>query len=314
MYAKIMKRVMVTGVNGFVGKHLVQALYNQDCEVIGVGREPETTLTFLSAYYVCDLTDTKAVSALPLQNITAIINLAGLAQVGASFGQEALYKKVNVDVLKIIGEELLRQRLSMRLVAISTGAVYDPHQTLPLNESSKLISDGSPYAMSKIMMEQVAQNLQAKGLNVVVMRPFNHIGPGQEGGFLVPDLYQKITYALKNHEPVVTGDLTTRRDYTDVRDVVRAYTKLALALPSDLTSTTYNVCSGISRSGKDILDTFKKYIPGANKLSVTLDPSLVRLNDPQELVGSNKQLNQAIHWKPEIPMGQTIKDFIASRS
>ena len=305
--------VMVMGVNGFVGKHLTIELLRQGCTILGVGQEPQASAIGLSQYFACNLLDKDAVSKLPLKDVDSIINLAGFARVGDSFTQAGLYQKVNVGVLSVVGEELVRQGLTPRLIAVSTGAVYDANQSLPLNESSDLINPGkgSPYAQSKISMEEAARDLRKQGLECIVVRPFNHIGPGQEPGFLVPDLYAKLMAAKTSGEPVIVGNLTTRRDYTDVRDVVRAYTKLALS-PS-LAHTTYNVCSGTSTTGQTILDTLLQKTGTVGKVTIKQDSSLLRPDDPKDLYGSHERLKDEVGWRPKISLTQTIGDFVAAK-
>jgi len=151
-----MAKIFVTGINGFVGKHLARELKSRGCTVVGVGREVRLNNEISSVvdeYYVCDLTKTEDVAKLPLAEADAVINLAGFAAVGASFGNEELYMRVNIGVLTVIGEEIINKGFKTRMLAISTGAVYEPNQPLPLREDSELIKTGSPYAMSKIAME-----------------------------------------------------------------------------------------------------------------------------------------------------------------
>jgi GDP-4-dehydro-6-deoxy-D-mannose reductase len=311
-------KVLVSGINGFVGKHLTRALGEAGHEVAGVSREetshPEIT-PLITDYYQCDLADPESVNKLDLQDIDAIISLAGLANVGQSFDQAERYKQINVAVLSNLCQRLVDQGLQRRVVAVSTGAVYDSDQAMPLTEASRLMSVGSPYALSKIEMEKVALGFRENGLpEVIVVRPFNHIGPGQEPGFLVPDTFEKITHALASDKILKLGTISTKRDYTDVRDVVVAYTGLATLDSAKLTEPIYNVCSGVPRSGEEILGEFKKNIPGAESLTITVDPLLVRPNDPPELFGDNTKLVQAIGWQPQIPLEQTIKDFVASKA
>jgi GDP-4-dehydro-6-deoxy-D-mannose reductase len=310
-------KVMVTGVNGFVGKHLARELHKSGARVVGVSREatphPEIK-SILSSYYICDLTDQKAVDGLPLQDIASIINLAGLAQVGASWGNPELYQQVNSGVLTTLCLAVLEQRLTTRIIAVSTGAVYDSVQDMPLTESSHLISSGSPYALSKILMEQEATKFRKLGVDCFVVRPFNHFGPGQEPGFLLPDLYQKLKQAEQLGEPIKVGNLETRRDYTDVRDVVRAYSLLALAKEDSLFSHVYNICSGTTKSGQQILDALKGQLQGVDKISVVIDQALIRPSDPAELVGSAELIQRDTGWKPEISFEQTIADFVRSKS
>jgi GDP-4-dehydro-6-deoxy-D-mannose reductase len=309
-----MTRVLVTGVNGFVGKHVVHELQSRGYEIVGLGYDPEVHSQLegtLEAYYVCDLTDKQSVAALNLTGFDGIISLAGLAKVGPSFSDPSLYNRVNVAVLEVLGDRLVELGLNPRLLAISSGSVYDPAQLMPLTENSKTTGEGSPYAQSKLAMEDAAQRLRSKGLDCIVARPFNHIGPGQEGGFLVPDLYQKIAAAHNASKVLYVGDLSTRRDYTDVRDVVRAYVDLVTA-PS-LNESLFNVCSGRSIDGQTILQLLL-HETGAEDLAIQQDPQLIRPNDPKDLFGSNEHLRKATNWQPSIPLEQTIHDFVSSKS
>lgn len=309
-----MAKIMVTGVNGFVGKHLVRELTGRGIDVVGVGREkivhPEI-VGLLAEYQVCDLTNAKQVSKLPLYELSGVINLAGLAKMGDSFVNPDLYMQVNVAVFSVLSQRLLAIRSTAIVVAISSGAVYRSDQPMPLIEKSFLIAEGSPYAFSKIAMEQEALRLRKLGLKCAVARPFNHIGPGQETGFLVPDLYEKIQAARSTDGIVRVGDLSTKRDYTDVRDVVRAYADLALG--AELSESIYNVCSGNSTDGETILAAMLKATGAKNDIIIKQDPTLIRPNDPKDLFGSNRLLHAATGWQPVIPLERTIQDFVDSK-
>jgi len=305
------KNIVVTGVNGFVGQHLARTLHEAGHQVIGIGHNDalHPSLDGIAiTYYPCDLTDPGQVSKLPLKNVDAVISLAGLAKVGDSFANPDLYMQVNVNVLSVLCEKLLVEKSTARIIAVSTGAVYRADQAMPLTESSDLITTGSPYALSKIAMEQAAARFREEGLDCVIVRPFNHIGPGQGSGFLVPDLLQKIIQASKTGEAIKIGSLTTRRDYTDGRDVVRAYADLALA--ENLHHSTYNVCSGESIEGQRILDLLLAATGQAGKVTIEQDPSLLRPDDPKELYGSNQRLHNETNWQPTIPLEQTIHDIV----
>ncbi len=304
------KTILVTGVAGFVGGHLAKALKEQGHTVIGTGQDerlPVKTARFVDSYIgSSDLTQDEDVRDLPLDKIDAVINLAGLSQMGASFENEAEYLRINVEVHTCIAKRLLTiGRQGVTVLAISSGAVYDSRQPMPLSESAKLAKNGSPYSKSKIAMEEAMKGFRDLGLNVVIARPFNHIGPGQLEGFLVPDLSKQVMAGNK----VVAGDLTTERDYTDVRDVVQAYIKLVTT--SNLPEYIYNVCSGISVSGQKILDEIVR-VTGKNNLVVEKDPSRIRPNDPRSVVGNGERLRNDTGWKPTISLSQTIEDFIAS--
>jgi GDP-4-dehydro-6-deoxy-D-mannose reductase len=303
-----MSRILVTGSSGFVGHHLVHELTRRSHDVSSLaydGAAPEGIRELIKQHFICDLSDPSQVAGLPLDSLDAIINLAGLANVGASFDQPDLYKKVNVEVLTNLGKQLLAIGSKTRVLAISTGVVYDPEQPMPLTEQSRLTVAGSPYAQSKILMEQAAEDLRTKGLDCVVVRPFNHIGPGQLPGFLIPDLYQKVT----SGKVVKVGNLNTRRDYTDVRDIVKAYADLVET--ASLKHSIYNVCHGQSYSGREILDIMLR-ATGVSDAQIEVDQSLIRANDPAELVGSCDRLQAETGWQPSIAIEQSIADFVAA--
>jgi GDP-4-dehydro-6-deoxy-D-mannose reductase len=311
-----MPSVLICGVNGFVGKHLARSFAKAGYEVSGLtlGEPLVPELEGIVKHTLqCDLTSKAAVDTLDLSPYQAIVNLAGLANVGKSFGEPELYMRVNVDVLRFIGERVLAQKVPLRLIAISTGTVYGSNQPMPLAEGSRVTGDTSPYAKSKLAMEKAARQLQRAGLDCIVVRPFNHIGPGQGPGFILPDLYESLQAALTTKKPLKVGNLKTRRDYTDVRDVVNAYVLLATAPKTSLRHTLYNVCSGAPRSGEEILGALQSNIPGSENVRIALDPSRIRPNDPMELKGSNERLHADTGWQPKIPFKQTVADFVASQ-
>lgn len=309
-----MTRILVTGVNGFVGKHLAREIHNQGHEIIGIGsREntPDEEITgLLESYHRCDVTDKKMVSELPLDKVGAVINLAGLANVGASFDQPELYMRVNTQVLSVLGGALLRANPNARMIAVSTGALYDPSQTMPLKEDSAVITEGSPYALSKLAMEQSAQELREKGQDCVVVRPFNHIGPGQGPGFLIPDMISKLQKYKQDGTPVSAGNLKTIRDYSDVRDIARAYAHLATT--ENLEHYLYNVCSGIGRSGGEIVQTICKELDiDYDKLEIEVDQSLIRPTDPPKIIGDHSRLSEDTGWQPTYNLKDTVQSIIA---
>jgi len=306
-----MSKVLITGVNGFVGQHLVRELHDDGHMVVGLGygdMKDAKTSALLTDYASCDLTDKEAVAALPLRNVSAIINLAGLANVGASFDNPELFNKVNVEVLTNLCDKIIKNGISARVIAVSTGAVYAPNQPMPLTEESSVNKSGPPYAYSKLMMEAAAQRYRSKGLDCVVARPFNHSGPGQAMGFLIPDLYQQLLESKQNNHILKVGNLDTRRDYTDVRDIVRGYVYLALA--EELHHDTYNICSGHSSSGREVLKLLMEET-GLSDVSVEVDQSLIRPTDPLDLYGSYERLNQETDWLPKIPLERTVHDFVS---
>lgn len=305
--------ILITGVNGFVGHHVAQKAYEAGHSVIGVGNQAEEdkdVARYLSSYIACDLTDKNSVANITLREVDAIVNLAGLANVGDSIGKGAMYNKINVGVHTVLYDACIEQGVSPRVVAVSTGAVYDPAQPLPLSETSKLveINKTNEYVISKQIMEKALEPYIESGLRIIIARPFNHSGPGQQPGFLLPDLGEQILQAKSLGGALHVGNLKTKRDYTDVRDVARAYILLATLGDAEVKQSVYNICSGMSVSGEKVLltllDTFD-----ARKIEVIIDQNKLRKNDVMDIYGSYQRLAEDTGWKPEHSLEQMIKDF-----
>lgn len=295
------KKIIVTGANGFVGKHLTRELCANGLLVSGVSREDDTDeeiATLLDDYSSIDL----AQSWPEIKDVNAVIHLAGLAAVGPSFDSPQTYIEVNSAMITNMCEYYLKQENKPRIIVVSSGAIYDPKQPMPLTEDSD-IGLYSPYAVSKVLVEKQCEYYRNRGLDCVVVRPFNHIGPGQGKGFLVPDVIDQ----LKEHDAISVGNISTKRDYTDVRDIARAYRLLATT--PKLNHTTYNACSGVSVSGKEIV-TYLKELLGKPEAKVIIDPTKVRPTDPADIYGDSSRLTADTGWKPEISLQQTLADIV----
>ena len=301
--------IVVTGVNGFVGKHLTRTLIEAGHAVIGVSQEDtphEQIKNQLTEYAGCDLA--KRWPELTTK-VDAIIHLAGMAAVGPSFDKPQLYININSSIVTNLCEYYLHQENKPRIVLVSSGAVYSPRQSMPINESGD-VQFGSPYAVSKILNENQAAYYRSRGLDCVVARPFNHIGPDQLPGFLVPDLIDKITTRQNDTDPINVGNLASKRDYTDVRDVANAYMLLAThsEQPKQL---IYNICSGVSLSGEEILSTIANAM-AIDTPATEVDESLIRPNEVMDIRGDNSALSNEFGWQPTIPIESTIQDIIAN--
>ena len=284
------QRIIVTGINGFVGKHLARELAQNGIEVVGVGRENEIhdeVADIVQEYYTVDMT-----KEWPSVQADVVIHLAGLAAVGPSFNAPQDYLNLNSAMLTHMAEYYLAKEKKPRIIIVSSGAIYDPHQPMPITENS-LIGYTSPYAVSKVLNELQCKYYRGRGLECVIVRPFNHIGPGQLSGFLVPDVIEQ----LKNGSEITVGNITTKRDYTDVRDIARAYRLLATT--PTLTYDTYNACTGKSVQGELLVNLIKD-----------VDQSRIRPTDPSDIFGSAERLYRDTGWQPEIPLEQTINDSV----
>jgi len=299
-----MSRIVITGINGFVGHHLAKELRDNGHDVIGIGRDEtvsEKIKNYINEYHTADL-----VKEWPaLSDVDGIIHLAGLAAVGPSFDNPQTYINANSAMVTNLCEYYMTQDNKPRIVIVSSGAIYDSNQPMPITEESK-IGFNSPYAVSKILTENQASYYRGRRLDCIVARPFNHIGPGQGDGFLVPALATGLLKARKAGESLSVGNLKTRRDYTDVRDVAKAYRMLVEA-PS-LSHSIYNVCSGKSVSGEEMLALIQDAM-NIHDIAVEIDQSKIRPNDPMDIYGDSSALQNDSGWSPSIELATTIADY-----
>lgn len=296
-------KVIITGINGFVGQHLMRELTDHGHDVIGMGLGPadDQVAHLVSEYLSVDLR-----RYWPAVDCDAIVHLAALSAVGPSFKDPQLYIESNSAPMTHLGEALLAVPKRVRVVVISTGAVYGGAETRPLDEGASTVPS-SPYIVSKLVTEAQSSYYRRRGLDILVMRPFNHLGPGQATGFLLPDLVSGVVNWMQTGEAVLVGNLHTRRDYTDVRDVARAY-RLALEAPR-INKPVLNVCSGKSVSGLEILQMVARAL-AVEQPDVEVDESKLRPGDPEEVRGDNTAIMQSLGWQPSIPVSQSVWDMI----
>jgi len=299
--------VLITGANGFVGQHLVRELAEHEISTATVGGPKNSNQSADSPAntYNLDLTDPAQADKIDFSRIDAVIHLAGLAAVGPSFDNPQLYMDTNVGMQVNLFEAALRQGKHPRFLIVSSGSLYDPAAELPLTEDSP-IKPSSPYAESKVAQEHSAANYAQKGFESIIARPFNHIGPGQLAGFIVPDLTQQlVAVEAGKAAQILVGNLDSQRDYTDVRDIVRAY---RLLIEKGKPGEVYNICSGTPTSGHAILESL--LASSSAKPEIAPNPDLMRPSDNPVIYGSHNKLTADTGWQPEIVLSQTLSDVL----
>lgn len=294
-------RILVTGAAGFVGQHVTRILRSRGEEVIQWSFSPGDT----GPGTQLDLCDADAVAHQDVRRIDAIVHLAGLAQVGRSFSEPQLFMSVNTAVVTNLFESLIAQHSNPRVLLVSTGGVYRSDDG-PITEHSP-VAASNPYVVSKLAQEMLAAYYMKRGLEVMIARPFNHIGPGQQPGYLVADICSQVASLERAGGGRLTvGDLSSSRDYTDVRDVAAAYHSL---LEHGRSGETYNVCSGTSHTGEEIL----KRICRLSTVELTIERSeaLRRPTESSTVTASNAKLREDTGWSPTVPLDQTLADALA---
>ncbi len=293
-------RVLVTGSRGFVGPWLARHLSECGDEVLHL---PQGT----------DVTDAEGLrSAVADAGPDAICHLAAQSNVGMSWEDPVGTFEVNaVGTLNLCqaAASAARRGEAPRVLLVSSAEVYGRvvPERMPVGEDQPF-APVTPYAASKAAAEMVGlQWWLGRGLPVVRARAFNHTGPGQAPGFVVPDLAAQVVRAAQGGtERVVTGNLQVSRDMTDVRDVVRAY---RLLLVHGLPGEAYNVCRGEAVVLADLLARLMR-LAGAD-VPVVVDPAHARPADVPVHVGNPTRLREATGWRAEIPLEQTLADVLA---
>ncbi|MGH9086095.1 MAG: GDP-mannose 4,6-dehydratase [Acidimicrobiales bacterium] len=294
-----MMRALVTGGLGFVGRHLVAHLREAGDDVLTLDHHGSDPV---------DITDGPAVHrAIAAAEPQAVYHLAGWADVGASWKDPIGTFRANAEGSLHVFQACVAAGVE-RVLSVASADVYGivVESELPLREDAP-VRPTSPYAASKVAADALAhQAFLGYGLGVVRVRPFNHLGPGQSERFVGPALAARIARAERAGEDAIpVGNLTPRRDLTDVRDVVRAYRLLVEAgTPGDV----YNVCSGHDVSIQELADRLVGL--AARPIALVPDPALLRPIDLPVLRGDASKLQRATGWQPEIPLDRTLSDLL----
>lgn len=301
---------LVTGASGFAGAHLLDQLCAETATPIAAwsrpgGPAPASTnrITWRSVELMNADDVRDAVAAI---RPSAVYHLAGAAHVGASWAPSTEHLETHVLGTHHLLEAIRAHAPACRVLVVSSGMIYRP-QDHAVNEDAPL-GPSSPYALSKLAQDRLAHHAAVHdGLNIVIARPFNHIGPGQSPDFAASSFARQIALIEAGRAPatVAVGNLHTARDLTDVRDVVAAYIALMRA---GQRGTAYNVCRGTTVLMSDLLNR----LLALSTVHVTLeeDATKLRPNDLPFLAGDATRLCADTGWSPQIPLAQTLVDLL----
>ncbi|MCC4597574.1 GDP-mannose 4,6-dehydratase [Xanthomonas campestris pv. phormiicola] len=297
-------RLLVTGLRGFVGGHVAEAI---EAGVFG-------DATLLSLPDGLDLRDRQATErVIASMAPDHVLHLAGQSFVPRSIQSPAETYEVNVVGTVNLVQALALGGFSGRFLYVSSGDVYGrvEERNLPVDCSTPA-RPMNPYAASKIAAEEYClQEWRRTGLNLVIARPFNHIGPRQDARFVVASFAQQLRQiANGEREPVLNvGDIDTTRDFTDVRDVVRAYAAL---LERGDAGSRYIVASGVERSPRQLLELMITLI--GLDVRIEQDPSRMRASEQRRMVADASKTTHACGWVPSISIETTLEDILKTVS
>ena len=297
---------LVTGATGFAGSHLVDRLLRSHDAVAAWSnpssvRQPSTQARV--SWTAVDLLDRDALQrSLEAQRPSVIFHCAGVPHVAEAWGHAARALQINAFATSLLLEAVSDAHLPCTVVITGSALVYRP-AARPLAEDDPL-GPSDPYGISKLAQEVAGMRSAAR---VVLTRSFNHAGPRQLASFATSSFARQIAEIEAGvREPVLhVGNLDARRDLTDVRDVVRAYEKLAVSGQPRL---PYNVCSGVAYRVGDLLD--KLLAMARVRIAVQQDPSRMRPNDNPLVVGDPSRLEAHTGWRAEIPIERTLSDLL----
>lgn len=298
-------RALVTGGNGFVGRHLCRELRARGIEVAVA----ERTLASGPIDFPLDLSNDESVrDVVERARATVVFHLAAQAFVPAATDDPlGTYDTNTIGTARLIEAiRALPTGARPTLLYVSSGEVYGAHEPgdYPLRETA-YTSPATPYAASKLAAEAVVcASVRTYGIAAIVTRAFNHIGPGQSDRFVVAKFAQRLAAIAAGGSPLFpVGNLTTERDFLDVRDVVAAYADLAeRGVPGE----TYNVCSGVPTKISEVL---RQLVMVARVgLEIREDPALMRESDVPVFYGDNAKLVAATGWKPAYSLARSLRD------
>lgn len=310
-----MKKVLITGISGFAGSFLAELLLEEGgFEVYGthISNDVKNIESIKKNIQLVklNLLDKKNVEHYISSNSFDIIfHLAALTSPSDSFKEPEKIFINNISAQLNLLEAVRLSASSPRIIITSSAEVYGMvrEQNLPINEETEL-RPGSPYAVSKIAQDYLGlQYFLSYGMDIVRIRPFNHIGPRQSPGFVVSSFAKQIAEIKKGktHPVIKVGNLEAKRDFTDVKDMARAYLLIA---EKGKSGEVYNVGSGKSHKISDILNMLLSFVD--THIDVEVDPSRFRPSDTPDIRSDNHKIEKEIGWRPEIDIQKTLKDTL----
>ncbi len=311
-----MPKALITGVAGFAGSHLADLLLKKGWAVGGIdrGRMPAANVRRIAhrlELSEVDILDHAAVEkTLSAFRPDAVFHLAGVAYVPHAQYNPSFVFNINATGTLNLLQACQKTVPGARVVLISSSQVYGqvPSSRMPLRESSPA-RPANAYGLSKLCAEEAGLLYHREyGLAVVVVRPFNHIGPRQAPVFVVADWARQIArIEAGKQEPVLrVGDLSSGRDFLDVRDMVEGY---RLALEKGRPGAVYNICSGRPRGVKEILSGLLAQT--RRKIAVREEAGRLRAGDISLLYGDCGKFRERTGWKPRIELGKSLRDILA---
>lgn len=304
-----MSKVLIFGVGGFVGSYLSREFLDNRYVVYGSDKIQGSMLPKSVAFIPADLMDTDKVEEI-FRKIEPdiVINLAGISSVGASWNIPQTTMMVNVVGALNILEAARKNEKRPKIMFVGSSEEYVVSD-LPMSENTPL-NASNPYGISKVTQERFAKLFREQyGMKIYCVRPFNHTGVGQRDTFVLPSFCKQVAEVEKSGKSgkISVGNLTVKRDFSHVKDIVRAY---RMILESDDCDIVYNVGSGNAYS----LESMLQYIIGlsSQKIEIEIDESRFRPTDQPLICCDYSLINNKLGWKPEYSVFNALSEMFAN--
>ena len=307
---------LITGFSGFVSAHFIQFLDKRQekanifgLDIIKPDFDFKNYANASIQFFRVDLLDKNKVKEIILKfKPDYILHLASFSSVAFSWKNPIMSFNNNNNIFLNLLESIRETGIKCRILSVGSSEEYGivKDKDIPLVESAPL-NPINPYAVARVSQELLSKTyIDGYGLDIIITRSFNHVGPGQKAIFAIPSFAKQIVQIKKEGKSegiLRVGDTDIIRDFLDVRDVVRAY---YLLFQKGKTGEIYNVCGGRGISLKKIIKQIADYLK--IKVDLEIDKSLVRPNDSPVIIGDNKKIRDELGWKPEISLNKSIID------
>lgn len=311
-------KYLITGCSGFVARHFITLLENLNTPslVLGIDMvEPLPSMQHLKqvkfTFEEINLLDKDAVEKILSQfKPDFILHLASYSSVSYSWENPVTSFVNNTNIFLNLVDHVRLLNFPCRILSVGSSEEYGnvTAEMLPLKEDLHA-RPVSPYAVARVSQEMLSKvYADSYGMDIVLTRSFNHIGPGQRDAFVIPSFAKKLIAAKHDaalKKRITVGNIDIIRDFVDVRDVVQAY---YLLLHKGEKGEVYNICSGEGKSLKDVLDVMINLI--GIDIDIEVDHNLIRPNDNQVIIGSYDKLHHATGWKPGISFIDSLSDIM----
>ena len=313
------KKILITGFSGFVARHFIEYMVNNqlDVEIWGLDiNSPSYPLEEYQKSINIFFEKMDLLNQVQLKEFLVkvrpnyILHLASFSSVAYSWENPRLSFTNNTNIFLNLVQAVKELDIKCRILSVGSSEEYGNYkeEDLPLKEDYSL-NPSSPYAVARVSQEMLSKLFVKNfGMDIIMTRSFNHIGPWQDSRFVIASFIEKILEIKRSNiksRVIETGDLSIVRDFTDVRDVVRAYW---LLLNKGKSGEVYNVCSGKGIELENVLKLICEIME--IEIKGKTDEKYIRPDDTKVIVGSNEKIYRELEWKPTIGLYTTISDMV----